>query len=147
MRFRVQRYVRPSTSRGSSEEAKAKECQYLTNCQSLRKGSMKQPWWRRSIHKMDAPRWRHGTFARPSWSLRGRSRCQHGRIVGPLRSFGATLVPPAIGQILTGPAKIARDSLASMKLVAVSTNLLPGVRLRGSIDRKLLPLCHNGGSE
>ena len=82
-----------------------------------------------------------------SMKLRGCSWCYHGRIVGPLRSFGATLVPPAIGQIMTGPAKIARDSLASKKSVAVSTNLLPGVRLRGSIDYKFIPLCHNGGSE
>ena len=142
--------MRPSTSRGSAESkigGLSVFDEFPVAPRRLFDGSLKQPWRRRSIHKMDAPRWRHGTFARPSWSLRGRSRCQHGRIVGPLRSFGATLVPPAIGQILTGPAKIARDSLAYMKMVAIRANLLPGVRLRGSIDNKLLSLCHNGGSE
>ena len=47
---------------------------------------------------------RHGAFTRPSWSLRGCSRRHHGRFVEPSWTFGATLSPTAIRQIMSGPA-------------------------------------------
>ena len=82
----------------------------LVASRRLHEGSAKQPWWSRSIHKKygcgATELWSvHEAFMEPPWLLVAPPWSLCGAFAKPSRSFDAHLLaPPAICQIMTGPA-------------------------------------------